>query len=103
MNTVCLDVDVKDVYGQTLLHEVAREWSPGVAHFLCIKGLDINSEDDWGRTPLFVAVASNYPEMITWMLNNGGNAGFDFIYIYIYILWLYVSFVDSRKNLKDGY
>lgn len=67
------DVNAKDEYGQTLMHEVAREWSTDFAKFLKIKGIDIDVADKWGRTPLFVATAHNYVDMVEWLVLNGAN------------------------------
>ncbi|XP_057290140.1 uncharacterized protein LOC130612805 [Hydractinia symbiolongicarpus] len=65
------DVNTRDLHGQSLLHEVAREWSTDFANFLRIKGIDINAADHWGRTPLIVASACNHVEMIEWLIHNG--------------------------------
>lgn len=54
------------------MHEVAREWSTDFAKFLKIKGIDIDVADKWGRTPLFVATAHNYVDMVEWLVLNGG-------------------------------
>lgn len=67
-----LDVNSVDVHGQTLLHEVAREWNVDVAQFLFQQGIMIDVADKYGRTPLMVAASSNNVEMITWLVNHGG-------------------------------
>ena len=68
-----LDINARDKHGQTIMHEVAREWNIDVAIYLKTRGMDIDIEDNWGRTPLFVAVAANYTEMVQWLLESGGN------------------------------
>ena len=65
-------VNVSDKYGQTVLHEVARNWNVDVAKFLISYGGDVNQPDRYGRTPLHLAAASNHPEMVDFLLRNGG-------------------------------
>ena len=36
-------------------------------------GADINKADDYGRTPLHVAAAADYSEMIRFLLDHGAN------------------------------
>ena len=67
------DLNTRDVHGQTIMHEIAREWNTDVAKLLHLKGMEIDLEDKWGRTPLFVAVASNHVTMVKWLIDNGGN------------------------------
>ena len=67
------DVNTRDVFGQSLLHEVARAWHVSVAEYLVDKGADINCRDYLGRTPLHVAAAVDYPDMIEVLLENGGQ------------------------------
>ena len=55
------------------MHDVAREWNVDVAKFLKFKGARIDKADNYGRTPLFVAVVSGHEEMIDWLLQNGGS------------------------------
>ena len=62
-----------DKHGQTVMHEVARNWHPDVAYFLLQKGADVNSKDKWGRTPLHSASAVDHPDMVEFLLKNGGK------------------------------
>ena len=55
------------------MHTVAREWKTDVAAFFLHYGANIDQEDNYGRTPLFVAVAMNYVDMIDWLLDHGGK------------------------------
>ena len=66
-------VNSTDRHGQTVFHEVARNWHPDVAYFLLQKGADINQPDKWGRTPLHSASAVDHAEMVEFLLQNGGT------------------------------
>ena len=55
------------------MHEVAREWNLDLAEYLKLRGAHIDHPDKWGRTPLFVAVASNHVEMTRWLVENKGE------------------------------
>ena len=68
------DINVTDRYGQTIMHEVAREWHINVAQFCMERGADIDKADSFGRTPLHLAAAVNYSEMIHWLISNGGKS-----------------------------
>ena len=67
-----LDVNSVDEHGQTLLHEIARDWNIDIAQFLFQHGIMIDVADNYGRTPLMVAASSNNVEMMTWLINHGG-------------------------------
>lgn len=69
---LCTDINVKDMHGQSLFHEVAREWSTDLAFFMKQRGAKIDEPDHYGRTPLFIASAANHTEMVKWLLDNGG-------------------------------
>ena len=55
------------------LSQVARTWDPDVAVFLIERGSSVNQSDQFGRTPLHVAAAVDFPEMVTTLLDHGGN------------------------------
>ena len=42
------------------------------SQFLVENGGDVNIADNFGRTPLHVAAAVDYPEMIEFLVNNKG-------------------------------
>ena len=65
-------INCTDVYGQTIMHEIARDWHTDIAMYLKCKGVPIDQADGFGRTPLFVSVACNHLYMIEWLLDNGG-------------------------------
>eukprot|EP00111_Clytia_hemisphaerica_P001930 TCONS_00005430-protein len=70
---ISADINLHDKYGQSLMHEVAREWSLDFAEYLKLRGAELDHADNYGRTPLFVAVASNHVEMARWLLDNKAN------------------------------
>lgn len=67
-----------DVYGQSIFFAVVRDWNTDVAEFAMEKDADINHRDKYGRTPLHLAAAVNYAEMVDFLLLNGGS----FFYIF---------------------
>ena len=66
------DINVTDEFGQTIMHEVVRNWRVEVADFCFQRFVDIDKPDNYGRTPLHLASAVNYPEMIDWLISHGG-------------------------------
>uniref|UniRef100_UPI00398F4BB0 ankyrin repeat, PH and SEC7 domain containing protein secG-like isoform X2 n=1 Tax=Pristiophorus japonicus TaxID=55135 RepID=UPI00398F4BB0 len=66
-------VSTADKHGQTVLHEVARNWHVDIASFLIERGAKVDHADNYGRTPLHVAAALNYVEMIALLLQNNAN------------------------------
>ena len=70
---IVTDLTSTDKHGQSIMHEVAREWDTGLAHWLFSQGAPIDVEDNWGRTPLFVAASSNHVPMVKWLIKNGGK------------------------------
>ena len=48
-------INVCDKHGQTVMHEVARNWNIDVAKFFIVNGVDMNRADKWGRTPLHLS------------------------------------------------
>ncbi|KAL5255648.1 hypothetical protein ACHWQZ_G011029 [Mnemiopsis leidyi] len=65
------DVNAQDRVGQTLLHEVARDWSDDVAQYLITKGAHINTPDCQGRTPLHIACRTENESVVRCLLRNG--------------------------------
>ena len=54
------------------MHEISRDWHTDVAQFALTRGADVNKSDNYGRTPLHLAAAVNYAEMVFWLITNGG-------------------------------
>ncbi|XP_063695249.1 transient receptor potential cation channel subfamily V member 5-like isoform X2 [Bolinopsis microptera] len=65
------DVNAQDRIGQTLLHEVARDWSDDVADYLLSKGAHVNIPDCQGRTPLHIACRTENDSVVRCLLNHG--------------------------------
>ena len=53
------------------MHEIAHDWHTDVAQFFIENGGNINLPDFYGRTPLHVAASENYPEMCSFLIDNG--------------------------------
>ena len=62
-----------DVYGQSIFFAVVRDWHTDVALFAIKNGADVNHADKYGRTPLHLAAAINYPEMVELLIYHGGK------------------------------
>ena len=62
---------------QTVSHllQVASKWHTDVAMFLIDNGADPNRMDFLGRTPLHVAAADDYPDMVKLLIDSGGRVG----------------------------
>ena len=73
-------VNSTDKHGQSVFHEVARNWHPDVAYFLLQKGANINKADKWGRSPLHSAAAVDHSDMVEFLLQNGGNKILPFLF-----------------------
>ena len=59
---------------------MARQWHTDVAKFLLEHGADVNQKDVFGRTPLHVAAAVDYPEMVNLLIEHGGGYR-DFLFL----------------------
>ena len=67
------DINTRDLYGQTILHEIAREWHTDVAKFFIQNGGNVNLPDFYGRTALHVAAWADYAEMVEFLIENGAD------------------------------
>ena len=62
-----------DIYGQTILHAIAREWNPDIAKFVIHLGADVNTVDYFGRAPIHLAAANDFVEMIHFLVSQGAD------------------------------
>ena len=55
-----------------LFLQVSRSWHVDVAQFMIEHGANLNQADNYGRTPLHIAAAVDYPEMVEFLIKHGG-------------------------------
>lgn len=68
-----VSINETDVFGQTVLHAIVRDWNPDVATFAIKYGADVNVQDEYGRTPLHLAAALNYIDVTRTLIANGAD------------------------------
>ena len=66
-------VNVRDRWGDTLLHEMARQGHMDVAELLLANGADVNARDNQGQTPLAVAKKRGYTELVELLKKHGAK------------------------------
>lgn len=71
--------------GRTLLHVAAMGLLPETIPFLINKGYEINTEDEWGDTPMSYACKFGNVKMIKTLIKNGAN-------------YRYTSFNDKKNK-----
>lgn len=64
------NVNVTDKYGQTIMHEIAKNWHTDVAKYLIKRGALHEAKDRYGRTPLHLASAVGHVEMIEFLIKQ---------------------------------
>jgi ankyrin repeat protein len=64
------DVNGKDSYGRTPLHE---ETTKEIAELLIAEGADVNAKDVWGMTPLFDATVGGSKEIAELLITAGAD------------------------------
>jgi ankyrin repeat protein len=67
-------INFKNVYGRTPLHNAAESGNKNVMEVLLAKGkgLEVNSRDNNGFTPLGLAAANNYSDIVELLKSHGG-------------------------------
>ena len=68
------DVNVKDKFGGTPLHDAAHRGRKEIAELLIDNGADLNVES-YGETPLDTAINWKHPETATLLRKHGGKSG----------------------------
>ena len=71
------------------MHFVARDWSIDLATFMRFHGAKLDTPDNFGRTPLFVAVAMKYEAMVEWLLDHKGKK---FVHHQLHIFQMHIEF-----------
>ena len=69
------DVNSKDEFGGTALHNAVWEGYNEIAELLISKGADVNVQDDDGATPLDWAESQEHKELADLLRKNGGKTG----------------------------
>ncbi len=67
------DINAKNTWGRTPLHETAIYGDYLAAQFLIDHGAEVNSKDNNGLTPLHIAAEDGLPDMITLLIANGAS------------------------------
>ena len=70
-----IDVNSRNCYGQTILHQVALRPRPGILEVLLKAGADLNARDNNERTPLHYAALRDQPGIIEWLISHGADTG----------------------------
>ena len=51
---------------------MARAWHVDLAGWITTHGAKVNNADNFGRTPLHLAASADCPEMVKFLIENGG-------------------------------
>ncbi|WP_341747602.1 ankyrin repeat domain-containing protein [Candidatus Tisiphia endosymbiont of Dascillus cervinus] len=68
-----LDFSIKDFNDQTALHYAALLEDTSILQLILNKGVDINSRNSGGGTPLYCAVHNNKKPIVEFLLNKGAD------------------------------
>ncbi len=67
------NVNTKDSWDDTLLHEAAKHCDKHLVEILIAKGADVNAKDNWGNTPLHEAVSGGNKDVVELLIDNGAD------------------------------
>ena len=62
-----VDVNVKESYGDTMLHQAAFHGELEIVEFLYAKGADVNAKNDRGKTALDIANDYGHQDVIAFL------------------------------------
>jgi len=65
--------DLLNKEGGSLLHYVAYHGFERIGESLLKLGINPDTQDQWGRTPLFLAACNNHPSLVTLLLGKGAE------------------------------
>jgi hypothetical protein len=68
-----INVNVKDVNGETPLHYAAANSHVEIARLLLQNGADVNAKDRWDRTPLHIAAFRGHVDILHLLVENGAD------------------------------
>jgi hypothetical protein len=68
-----INVNVKDVYGETPLHDAAWKGHVEIARLLLENGAEVNVRDRWDRTPLHRAASQGNVNILHLLVENGAD------------------------------
>lgn len=69
------DVDAKDKYGNTPLHDAAKYGNISICKLLLGYGADIDAANKWGQTPMHVAAFERQEEVFDFLIRSGADDG----------------------------
>ena len=68
-----INVNVKDVSGNTPLHWAARNGHVEITRLLLQNGAEVNAKNNYGNTPLFCAAENGHIDILHLLVENGAN------------------------------
>jgi ankyrin repeat protein len=68
-----VNVNAKDILGETPLHRAAFEGHKEIVQLLIAKAADVNAKDKYGGTPLFYAATGGHKEIAELLITAGAD------------------------------